>query len=488
MLKVAICSTEAIPFAKTGGLADVVGALPFSLKKIDINTIVIMPGYSFIFEKYKDMKKVINNLKIRINKNYFEYCDVFKTNYSGIDFYFIKNDKFYNRQYLYGTPEGDYPDNNLRFGFLSKAILALLENIKFSPDIIHLHDYHVALTSVLINGEKVKNKSSFFKDTHVVFTIHNLAYQGIYDANTLDLLEIDKSYFNMDKLEFYGKVNFMKGGIVFSEKVTTVSPTYSKEILTPEFGYGLDGILRVRQKDLSGIINGIDYEIWNPQNDKSVASNYNINKLDGKKICKKALLKNLFINDDLKAPVLGMVSRLSEQKGLDILIEIFDKLMQRNIFLIILGTGDEKYMNQLNKLYKKYSNKFSLNIAFSDKLAREIYSGSDIFLMPSKYEPCGLGQLISLKYGTIPVVRNTGGLADTIADIKSTDDINNGGQGFKFYGYEDKALLNAIDTAINFYNDNKLWGKIIINAMNCDYSWDYSAKKYKEVFFKLVKS
>ncbi|MCL5771819.1 MAG: glycogen synthase GlgA [Actinobacteria bacterium] len=486
MLKVAICSTEGFPFAKTGGLADVVGALPLSFKKINIEPVVIMPGYNFIFEKYKDITKILDNLKIRINRNYFEYCDVFKINYSGVNFYFIKNDKFFNRDYLYGTPQGDYSDNNLRFGFLSKAVLALLENIKFSPDIIHLHDYHVALTSVLINEKKLKKQDSFFKNTHVVFTIHNLAYQGIYDANTLDLLELDKSYFDMDKLEFYGKINFMKGGIVFSEKITTVSPTYSKEILTPEFGYGLDGILRVRQKDLSGIINGIDYEIWNPQNDKSIASNYNINKLDGKEICKKALLNNLFNNPDYNAPVLGMVSRLSEQKGIDILIEIFDVLMQKNIYLIILGTGDEKYMKQLNELYLKYRQKFSLNIAFSDKLAREIYSGADIFLMPSKYEPCGLGQLISLKYGTIPVVRNTGGLADTIAEIKLPDNINEGGQGFKFSEYSGKALLQAIKNTLNFYNDNNLWTKIIKNAMNCDFSWDYSAKQYKEIFLKLI--
>lgn len=486
MLKAAICSTEGIPFAKTGGLADVVGALPFSFRKIGIEPIVIMPGYSFIFEKYKDSTKILNNLKIRINKNYFEYCDVFKTNYNGVDFYFIKNDKFFNRNNLYGTSQGDYSDNNLRFGFLSRAILVMLENIKFKADIIHLHDYHVALTSVLINEEKLKKPDSFFKNTHVVFTIHNLAYQGTYDANTLSLLEIDKSYFNMGKLEFYGKINFMKGGIVFSEKITTVSPTYSKEILTPEFGYGLDGILRVRQKDLSGIINGIDYEIWNPQKDISIASNYNINELDGKKICKKALLMSLFKTADFNAPVLGMVSRLSEQKGIDILIEVFDMLMQKNIYLIILGTGDEKYMEQLNELYKKYRHKFSLNIAFSDKLAREIYSGADIFLMPSKYEPCGLGQLISLKYGTIPVVRNTGGLADTIVEIKLSDDIGKGGQGFKFSEYAGKALLLAINNALNFYNDSNLWTRIIKNAMNCDYSWDYSAKQYKEIFLKLV--
>ena len=492
-LKIALCSSEAIPFAKTGGLADVVGTLPYSFKNNKIDPIVIMPGYGFIFKKYPDAQKILENFKIKINNNYFEYFDVYKINNNSVDFYFIKNDKFFDRDYLYGTPQGDYEDNNLRFGFLSKAILATLENINFCPDIIHLHDYHVALTAVFINKEKEEKRNSFFKNTHIVFTIHNLAYQGIYDKSTLDLLDLDNSYFSIDKLEFYGKINFMKGGIVFSDKITTVSPTYSKEILTAEFGYGLDGILRVRQKDLIGIINGIDYEIWNPQNDKFIFANYDIKNLDGKRLCKNNLLNNLFNDNknnktqiDYSAPALGIVSRLSEQKGIDILIDGFDLLMQKNIYLIILGTGDEKYMQQLNSLYKKYKNKFSLNIAFSDKLAREIYAGCDMFLMPSKYEPCGLGQLISLKYGTIPIVRNTGGLADTIKDIKSTNDVDNGAQGFKFDEYSSEALINAINNALNFYSDKNLWQKIIKNAMSCDYSWDYSAKKYKEIFLELV--
>lgn len=486
MLKVAVCSTEAVPFAKTGGLADVVGALPFSLKKIDMDIIIIMPGYNFIFSKYKNIKKILDNIEIKISENYIEYFDIFKTNYNGIDFYFIKNDKFFNREYLYGTPQGDYEDNNIRFGFLSKAILALLKNIKFKADIIHLHDYHVALTSVLINDEKLKKTNSFFKDTHVVFTIHNMAYQGIYDAGTLDLLEIDKTYFNIDGLEFYGKINFMKGGIVYSEKITTVSPTYSKEIVTPEFGHGLDGILKTRQKDLKGIINGIDYDIWNPENDKLIVHNFDINELHGKKVCKRSLLENLFAESDLSKPVLGMVSRLSGQKGIDLLIEIFDSLMKKDIYLIILGTGDEKYMKLLGELSKKYKQKFSLNLTFSDKTARDIYSGADIFLMPSQYEPCGLGQLISLKYGTIPVVRNTGGLADTINDINSDDDTRNGSQGFKFLTYNGEELYKAINRAIDFYNNKDLWKKIMQNAMSCDFSWDYSAKQYKELFMSLL--
>lgn len=486
MLKTVICSTEGVPFAKTGGLADVVGALPFSLKKFDMEIIVILPGYNFTFSKNYNFEKIAQNIEVIMNKNYKEYFDIFKTNYNGIDFYFVKNEKFFNREYLYGTPEGDYDDNNIRFGFFSKAILKLLKIIKYKADIIHLHDYHVAMISVLINEIKTKKTDSFFDNSHTIFTIHNLAYQGIYDKKTLDLLEIDKKYFNIEGLEFYGKINYMKGGIVYSEKITTVSPTYSKEILTSEFGYGLDGILRTRQKDLSGIINGIDYNIWNPEMDKLIRNNYNSNNFSGKQKCKKFLVKDLFNANDITKPVFGMVSRLSNQKGIDLLIKAFDSLMLEDLYIIILGTGDEKYLTVLKELNKKYSKQFYLDTGFSEKLAREIYSGADIFLMPSYYEPCGLGQLISLKYGTIPVVRDTGGLKDTIINIDSEADIKNGGQGFKFSNYEFKELIKAVNRALGFYYNKKLWEKIMKNGMICNYSWDSSAKKYRELFVSLI--
>lgn len=485
MLKVAMCSTEAVPFAKTGGLADVVGALPHYYKSVGMDTIVIMPGYNFIFSKYQNVEKISENVSININKDYKESFDIYRCKYNNVDFYFIKNDKFFNRENLYGTSSGDYEDNNLRFGFLSKAILELLKKLDIKVDIIHLHDYHVALTSLLVYDLQKKQVDDFFKNTKTVFTIHNLAYQGIYDKSTLDLLGISKEYFNINGLEFYGKVNFMKGGIIYSKKITTVSPTYSKEILTQEFGYGLEDVLKSRENDLLGIINGIDYNIWDPGKDKVIKQNYNIDDYSGKKVCKKYLLNCLFENSDFTKPVLGMVSRLSEQKGIDLIVEAFDFLMNEDLYLVILGTGDERYIKILENLKKKYKEKFSINITFSDKLARDIYSGSDIFLMPSKYEPCGLGQLISLKYGTIPVVRNTGGLADTVVDINSPDDIRNGGQGFKFLNYKYEELFKTIKRAIYYFNQKDLWDMIIKNAMSCDFSWDYSARKYKELFTSL---
>jgi len=482
MIKSAIFAAEAIPFAKTGGLADVSGTLPQALNNSGCETIVIMPGYEHIFSKFKDTKKLIENVKISLNSVTKDSFDIYNTKNKDVNYYFIRNPKYFGREYLYGTPNGDYADNNLRFGFLCKAMLSLLTQINFKPDIVHLHDYHVALSALFIHEDKTINKNSFFKDTKVVFTIHNIAYQGIFDKDTLDILGIDHKYFNIDGIEFYGKVNYMKSGIVYSDKITTVSPTYAKEILTPEFGFGLEGILKTRQNDLSGIINGIDYNIWNPETDNAIFSNYSLKDLTGKKECKKYLIDNLFNKIDYTRPVLGMVSRLSEQKGIDILANATEKLCNEDIYITILGTGDKKYMDLLVELKNNHPDNLNIELAFSDKRAREIYAGADIFLMPSKYEPCGLGQLISLKYGTIPVARHTGGLADTIIDINEKNDIDKGGQGFKFINYDWQNLYNTIKRAIKFFKESKYWEKIMKNAMSCDFSWDYSAKKYIKLF------
>ncbi len=379
--------------------------------------------------------------------------------------------------------KGDYHDNDIRFGFFAKAIFVVFKEIGFIPDVIHLHDYHFALSALLLEEMKTKKSDQVFLKTGCVFTIHNLAYQGIYNKDILDECGIDKSYFNINGIEFYGKVNYMKAGIVFSDRITTVSPTYAKEILTPEYGYKLDGILKSRQKDLSGIINGIDYSVWDPETDASIYANYGPGDLSPKKECKKELLSRLFGNSvDAEKPLLGVVSRLSEQKGFDLLVDIMERIMDHDLYLVILGTGEEKYHNMLSTLQKKYSSKFSLTLGYSDKMSREIYSGSDIFLMPSNYEPCGLGQLISLKYGTIPVVRNTGGLADTIIDINTANDIDKGGQGFKFDKYGPEEFYSALKRALGFYRDRPQWEKIVSNGMHCDFSWDYSAKEYMKIY------
>ncbi|HHT78325.1 MAG TPA: glycogen synthase GlgA [Actinobacteria bacterium] len=486
MFKLAICSAEAVPFAKTGGLADVTGSLPGALKQAGNNTIVIMPGYEYIFSNFRNVIRIAENIKVRISAVKEDCFDIYKINEKGIDYFFIRNPFYFGRENLYGTPRGDYEDNNLRFGFFSRSILELLQSIDFKPDVLHLHDYHTGLCSFFLFIKKNISKNCYFKNTKTVFTIHNIAYQGIFGQETLELLDIDRRHFNMNELEFYGKINYMKSGIVYSDKITTVSPTYSREILTPEFGCRLEGILHTRKEDLSGIINGIDYELWNPEKDREITENYNSDSFSGKKMCKKALLDKLFRKPEYSRPVLGIVSRLSEQKGIDILIKVMKEILKEDIYIIILGTGDEKYMNMLKDIQKIFGDKISLNIAFSDSLARKIYAGSDIFLMPSKYEPCGLGQLISLKYGTIPVARRTGGLADTIIDIMSEKDVGKGGQGFLFDDYDWKNLYCCIKRSLLFFKDSTIWSKIINNAMKCDYSWEYSAEMYNDLFKSVV--
>ena len=488
MLKIAICSTEAVPFAKTGGLADVTGSLPQALKKIGNMPIVILPGYEHIFSNFQNIEKVYENARVKISDKKEDYFDIYKILNKGVDYYFVRNSFYFGRENLYGTPQGDYEDNNLRFGFFSKSILELLRIIRFKPDILHLHDYHVALCSFFLSVEKSLNKNYYLNSTKTVFTIHNIAYQGIFGQETMEKIGIDRKYFNMDGLEFYGKINYMKGGIVYSDKITTVSPTYSREILTPEFGYGLDGVLETRKDCISGIINGIDYEYWNPENDMEITENYSTADMAGKTKCKKALLDKMFERPDYNRPVFGMVSRLSEQKGIDILIEAIKNILEEKLYIVLLGTGDDRYMKLLKDIQMANNDKISLNLAFSEKLARMIYAGSDIFLMPSKYEPCGLGQLISLKYGTVPVARKTGGLADTIIDIGSEKDIDRGGQGFMFNNYDWQSLYYCMKKALSFFKDKKTWNKIVNNAMKCDYSWDYSAEMYIDLFKSVLRA
>ncbi len=484
---IAMCSAEAVPFAKTGGLADVAGALPAALKEQGLQCIVFMPFYKTIFGGRFDFNLVCSGLNVTMNEDEEEFYDLLKAEYRGITFYFIKNDKFFDRKYVYGTPRGDYKDNPKRFCFFSKAIIYALEELGLSPDIIHLNDYHCALVSVFLHQirQEGRPEAGLFRQTSTVFTIHNLAYQGIFEPRMLDYCGLGPKYFTVEGLEFYRKINLIKGGIVFSDKITTVSPAYAKEILTPEYGEGLDGVLRARKGDLAGIVNGIDYQSWDPKSDKNLCENYNDADLKGKRSCKAELVKNCFSVKKNKPPLIGMISRLSEQKGMELVAEAMESIVGLGFHIIILGTGDEKYHRLFKLLHEKYKGSFKLEIGYSDRLARFIYAGCDIFLMPSKYEPCGLGQLISLRYGTIPVVRDTGGLSDTIKDIKDRDDIAEGGTGFKFAGYSSLQMLEALKRARSFYEDKRLWKKIIKNGMKQDFSWKSSAISYKKLYLGL---
>jgi len=458
-MKIVICASEVVPFAKTGGLADVAGALPLALEEQGQGTIIIMPRYKAIQEaKFK-----ISRLRPDIS---------YSTIGRSIKVYFIENEKYFNRDNLYTDKNGDYPDNLDRFAYYCRRTLELLKEINFKADIIHVHDWQAALIPVYL--KTTYTDDPFYKSIKTVLTIHNIGYQGLFPKEEFPKLGLDWSLFDMEKLEFFGKVNLLKAGIVFSDVINTVSPTYSKEIQTKEFGFGLEGILAKRKKYLFGILNGLDYSIWNPETDKFIAVNFSATDLNGKSKDKKDLQKicNLPAKSDI--PLFGIVSRLAEQKGFDILAQAIDAICNLNLQLVILGTGDLKYHLLLTDIVKKYPKVISLHLKFDDCLAHKIYAGSDIFLMPSKYEPCGLGQLISLKYGTIPLVFKTGGLADTV----------NKDNGFIFQQYKKEELIKAIKDALQAFKDRKQWGKLMQNAARCNFSWDESAKGYIQLYEK----
>lgn len=458
-MKIVICASEVVPFAKTGGLADVAAALPLALEKLGQEVIVVMPGYRIVHSS----KFIVQSLG-----NGVSYSVIGK----GIKVYFIENDAYFARQELYGDKNGDYQDNLERFSYYSKKTLELLKEINFRADIIHCHDWQAALIPVYLKGPYAED--AFYQKAKTVLTIHNIGYQGLFAKEEFPKLGLEESFFDIENLEFYGKINILKGGIASSDIINTVSPTYSRQIQAKEFGFGLEGVLNKRRNRLFGILNGLDYSIWNPQEDTFIAKNYSLSNLKDKNEDKKDLqmICNLPVKKDI--PLLGIVSRLAEQKGLDILAQGLDAICKMGLQLVILGTGDLKYHQLLEEAVKKYSKVVFLSLKFDDALAHKIYAGSDIFLMPSKYEPCGLGQMISLKYATIPLVFKTGGLADTI----------NSDNGFVFSSYKKEELLKTIKGAIQAYRDKKKWQEMIKKAMRYNFSWEESAKKYIELYEK----
>jgi starch synthase len=461
-MKILQAASEVVPFAKTGGLADVAGALPLALEELGQEIIVVMPAY-----------KVIRNAKIDIKKSKegLPYAIIGK----GIKVYFIENDAYFSRDGLYGDKNGDHKDNIERFSFYSRRALELLKEINFKPDIIHVHDWQACLIPVYLKN--IFAQQSFYKDIKTILTIHNIGYQGVFPKDQFPKLGLDWGLFNIEGMEFYDQINILKGGMEFSDIINTVSPTYSKEIQTKEFGFGLEGVLNKRRNRVFGILNGLDYQIWDPRTDKFIAENFSAENIKGKEKSKRDLqgYSNLPVKKDV--PLFGIVSRLAQQKGFDILAEGIEKICQMGLQLVILGTGDLKYHILLEEMVKKYPQTISLHLKFDDSLAHKIYAGSDIFLMPSKYEPCGLGQLISLRYGTIPLVFKTGGLADTV----------NVDNGFVFSEYSSQELVKTIKKAIKAYEDKKEWLKLAEKAMQYNFSWESSAKKYLELYEKASK-
>jgi len=458
-MKIAMVASEVVPFAKTGGLADVVGALPLVLEDCAQEVIIIMPRYKCITDgKFRTSRVSKDVSSTTVGKN--------------IKVYFIENDLYFKRDGLYVDKDGDYKDNLERFAFFCRRALDLLKEIGFAADILHLHDWQSSLAAVYLKN--LFGKHPFYRSMRSILTIHNLGYQGIFSKDEFVKLGLEESLFNVSGLEFYNKVNLLKGGIIFSDFINTVSPTYAKEIQTEQLGFGLDGLLRQRKSVLSGIVNGLDYYVWDPNTDIFITHNFSVQNIENKGYNKEKLQEICGLPVNKNIPVLGIVSRLVEAKGFDILTQGLDEICKMDVQLVILGTGDLKLHRILEAAAKKYPKIISLNLKFDNPLAHKIYAGSDIFLMPSRYEPCGLGQLISLHYGTIPLVFKTGGLADTI----------NKNNGFVFTSYNKEDLLKQIKKAVLTFKDSKEWRRLIINAMGCNFSWEASAKKYIQLYVK----
>ncbi|PYP86996.1 MAG: glycogen synthase GlgA [Candidatus Angelobacter sp. Gp1-AA117] len=477
-MNIVFAASECVPYSKTGGLADVVGALPKALAELGHNVSVYLPKYRQT--KLTDAKVLLRSVTIPFDDQY-RFCSVLDGGkQSGVQFYFIDYPPFFDRDALYGTSAGDYPDNAERFALYSRAVLEA-SKILGPPDIFHCHDWQSALVPVLLRTSYLDDP--IFRNTATVFTIHNIGYQGLFPPDTLPLLMLPWDLFTMDKMEFWGKVNFLKGALAFSDYITTVSRKYSQEIQTPEYGFGLEGVLRGRANTVSGILNGVDYNEWSPEKDKFITRPYSPENLAGKKECKRDLLKQFGIeNANVDLPVIGIVSRFATQKGFDLIAEIADDLAGLPIVVTILGSGDKEYEDLFRNLNRQSPDKFALKVAYDNALAHRIEAGADMFLMPSRYEPCGLNQIYSLKYGTVPVVRATGGLDDT---IEHWDPATGKGTGFKFTLYSGSSLLSTIHEALEAFKDQSSWKKLMINGMSKDFSWAASAKEYVKIYERL---
>lgn len=476
-MKVLYVASEAVPFAKTGGLADVAGSLPKALQNDDVDVRVIMPKFGKIDKKYVDAMEHVYDGEIPVawrNK----YVGLDKYVLDNVTYYFVDNQEYFNREGFYG-----YDDDAERFSFFCRAVLNLLPAMDFWPDVIHTNDWHAGLVNVFLKLEH--NDDERYRDIRTLYTIHNLKYQGVFPKDVMsDVLGLDWKYFNNGDLEFYDAVNFMKGGIIYADYVSTVSKTYAQEIQYEYFGEHLDGLLRSRSDSLFGIVNGIDYTVYNPLTDKNLFANYDAHCPKRKTDNKVELQKLLGLPQNRRVPMVALVSRLVAAKGLDLMVRMMDEILQHeDIQFVLLGTGDKEYEDWFKGLAWRFPTKVAANIKFSNELAQRIYAGADIFMMPSNYEPCGIGQLIAMRYGTIPVVRETGGLKDTVQPYNK---YTNEGNGFVFKDYNAHEMMYALKRALSAYANFEEWRHIVYNAMNADYSWNNSAAEYKKLYEQLL--
>jgi starch synthase len=479
-MKIVFLASEVIPYAKTGGLADVAGALPKFLSRLGPEVRVFMPFYREVRAKNLPLLAVIDHAVLDMSGEREDYS-VLEHKAEGFSVNFIVRDEYYDRECLYGTPAGDYPDNGERFAFFARASLEAMKAMGFSPDVVHGHDWQSACAFAFLKFPY--SDDPFFGKTRSLFTVHNLAYQGIFEKDVLAAVGLPEHLFNMNDLEFFGKVNYIKAGILYATAVNTVSPRYSREIQTPEFGCGLDGLLRARAHALSGILNGVDYADWNPETDRLIPSRFSPQDISGKARSKEALLAMFGLETAAATPVAGMVTRLAGQKGVDIVCDALEDIFKLGVTVVILGTGDQKIQDFLKDAKKKYPKRLGLMIAFDEKVAHTIYAGSDLFLIPSRYEPCGLTQMYALKYGTVPVVRATGGLDDTIQEF---DPGTLAGNGFKFEEATARPLLASLRRALAAYRSQESWSAVVRNAMASDFSWTRSAGEYLGLYRKIT--
>ncbi|MGL4990330.1 MAG: glycogen synthase GlgA [Sarcina sp.] len=468
-MKILFVATEAHPFIRTGGLGDVIGSLPEKIAQFSNDVRVVIPKYSAIKEELKKQMNHVKDFNVKVSwRN--QFCGIEEIKLGNVTFYFVDNEYYFKRQVnIYG-----HYDDGERFAFFNRAVLDMLKQIDWCPDIINCNDWHCGMVAPLFKLEYIKDE--FYKNIKIVFTIHNLLFQGIYGREILpELFGYDLEQFNNGLLRFDDGVSFMKGAIVYSDMITTVSDTYAQEIKTPEYGERLDSILRYREKDLAGIVNGIDYKEYNPEDDKFIYKNYSIKNIEDKIENKLALQKELSLPVDKDIPMIALITRLTDQKGIDLIINEISNITNENVQLVVLGTGDKKYEDSFRDFRARYSEKIAAIITFDTALSHRIYAGADMFLMPSRFEPCGLGQLIALRYGAVPIVRETGGLKDT---IEAYDEILERGNGFSFKNYYSHEMMDIIKYALRIYKDKEKWNEIVKNAMNSDNSWDISALEY----------
>lgn len=477
-MKILFAASECVPFIKTGGLADVVGALAPVLARKGHDVRVILPKYGMMAEEYRQQLRHVTDFYVKLGWRH-QYCGIEALERQGVTFYFVDNEYYFKRNYIYGLGGDEYE----RFGFFCRAVLDALPRLEFQPDVIHAHDWQSGMIPALLRIQY--DQADFYHNIRTVFTIHNLQYQGVFGIEQVkDVLELPGDVFTNDKLECFGCANFMKAALVYADEITTVSPSYAEEIQTAYYGERLDGLLRARRNSLSGVLNGIDMQEYDPAADSMIPANYTAQDLSGRAQCKSALQQSLGLTVDPNVPIIGMVGRLSSQKGLDLVDHVIGQIMEENVQLVVLGMGESRYVNLFSWAEQQYPGRVAARFQMDHQLAHRIYAGADMFLMPSQFEPCGLSQMIALRYGCVPIVRETGGLRDTVL---SYNHYNNAGNGFTFFNYNAHDMLFTIRRALRYYHEHPdVWRELQSRGMNGDYSWNASAETYLSLYMSIL--